>query len=392
MMLSDQFEIKPDCKRVILHVGRDISTGVWSLVMALAVKQNRIAGQMAGIGLLCSQSYPKAYLDELVGAGISFMTQAVPFKSWSVAFGMFILSNPLRGWIKQLAVKYPDVQFVVHFHNAWLAGGFFPLPKFKNVSYVSTFHGIAARHKLEQKKLLCAYHRFLAQRLVKNNVRLTSVSCEGTIAAETLFHIPRGKFSIIANGIPQDVELAAKIETADFIVGHVGQMCDGKGWQLAFQAVKQLRKEGVAIRMIAAGSGPDEQQAIALAKGNSFFEFRGNVPNAGAVLIPQLDCLVLASWSEGMPMAIVEAFRAGVPVLASKIGGLPEMIRPGMNGEFIERAVDSIVVALRKMIADREYYQKLAQGAHSFFEQNYAIEHVVSRYGELYEQNTEENR
>lgn len=110
------------------------------------------------------------------------------------------------------------------------------------------------------------------------------------------------------------------------------------------------------------------------------------------VLIPQLDCLVLASWSEGMPMAIVEAFRAGVPVLASKIGGLPEMIRPGMNGEFIERAVDSIVVALRKMIADREYYQKLAQGAYSFFEQNYAIEHVVSRYGELYEQNTEENR
>ena len=55
MMLSDQFEIKPDCKRVILHVGRDISTGVWSLVMALAVKQNQIAGQMAGIGLLCSQ-------------------------------------------------------------------------------------------------------------------------------------------------------------------------------------------------------------------------------------------------------------------------------------------------------------------------------------------------
>lgn len=376
-------------RRVILHVHRNPSTGVWSMMKNLAREQNRALGILAVLGIpadrdWCAGAYPK----ELLKADFPYVLASMPKLFGTGAFFWTMVTNPLRGWLKQLQQRFPEAEIVLHSHSAWLTGGYLPLPLNKRTALVATFHGIADDHRLRKLWWLSKAHRFLAQRLYCSGCMLTSVSRETAVRAEELFGIPATAFTVVTNGMPAPDLNAPKAipREAGFLVGHVGQMHHGKGWRLLLEAVDRLHTEGRNIQLVLAGKGQDAEAAIAEASlRKEYVRFLGVVENACETLIPQLDAFVLATWSEGMPMAVVESLAAGVPVVATAVGGLPEMLKDNVNGLLIERNTDSIADALRCLMDDPETVARLRSGALNTFGDRFEISRVVSHYERLYD-------
>lgn len=376
-------------KRLILHVHRNPSTGVWTMMKNLVREQNKSSGVMSVLGLPVDRDWRRsAYKDELMKSDLPYILTTVPKMFGTGAFIWSIASNPLRKWMEQIHHAFPEAELVLHSHSAWLTGGYLPLPMNNKTAIVATFHGIADDHRLRKLWWLRKAHTFLAQRLYHSHAVLTAVSNETAVRAENIFGIPDSAFTVIPNGMPcPDLSVPKVVSKCRaFLVGHVGQLHHGKGWRLLLEAVDRLRQDGRDIQLVLAGKGQDAELAREEAlKRDGYVHFLGVVQNASECLIPQLDALVLATWSEGMPMSIIEAFAAGVPVLATPVGGIPEMLEDNVNGFLVERNPDSIAKKLCLLQGDPELVVRLKEGAMQTFKSKFEISRVVAQYEQLYD-------
>jgi glycosyltransferase involved in cell wall biosynthesis len=378
-----------DARRIILHIHRNPSTGVWAIMKNLIREQNKIPGVLSILAIPADSDWMRSnYCDELQTLDLPYIVSLVPKLFGTGAFFLSILVNPLRRWLKHIRHAYPETEIIVHSHSAWLTGGYLPLPKVDKFGLIATFHGIADDNRLRNIWWLGVAHRFLAQRLFQSGAILSSVSRETAWRAEEIFQIPQNTFAVIPNGMtfPESSGKKNRVKQQRLVVGHVGQMHPGKGWRLLLEAVDQLHQEGLDIRLLLAGAGEDADLANQEAsKRKEYVQFLGLVQNAGERLIPQLDVLVLATWSEGMPMSIIEAFAAGVPVIATAVGGIPEMVEDEVNGILIERNSTAIAQALRKYFFDPNLVLRLRNGALKTFSEKFEISQVVRRYSSLYD-------
>jgi len=374
-------------KRVILHVCRNPSTGVWAMMKELSAYQQQETDQISVLGVLIGEGWAQVYRDELKSTKLPYLYANVPYHSDTIAYLFYIFRNPVRRWCRLIRDVMPDAEIILHFHSGWTTGGFFPLPTDRQYGIISTFHGIADDHRLREIWWLRTAHRFLSRRLLRSDTLLTAVSQETTIRAEKIFGIPRNAFTVVPNGMAAHTVSQQVSSQDEFVVGHVGQMHEGKGWHLLIGAIDQLRNRGIPVRLLLAGAGQDSERVRLAAKERSqYMQFLGLVPNAGKTLIPQLDALVLATWSEGMPMTIIESFAAGVPVLATRVGGIPEMIEDGVNGLFIERDFDSISRAIERLVLNPELVNRLSKGANNTFVEKFNISIVAAKYDRVYDQ------
>ena len=355
----------------------------------LVREQNKSSGVMSVLGLPVDRDWRRsAYKDELMKPDLPYILTTVPKMFGTGAFIWSIASNPLRKWMEQIHHAFPEAELVLHSHSAWLTGGYLPLPMNNKTAIVATFHGIADDHRLRKLWWLRKAHTFLAQRLYHSHAVLTAVSNETAVRAENIFGIPDSAFTVIPNGMPcPDLSVPKVVSKCRaFLVGHVGQLHHGKGWRLLLEAVDRLRQDGRDIQLVLAGKGQDAELAREEAlKRDGYVHFLGVVQNASECLIPQLDALVLATWSEGMPMSIIEAFAAGVPVLATPVGGIPEMLEDNVNGFLVERNPDSIAKKLCLLQGDPELVVRLKEGAMQTFKSKFEISRVVAQYEQLYD-------
>jgi glycosyltransferase involved in cell wall biosynthesis len=354
----------------------------------LSREQSKNPEVVALMGIMADRDWMvSSYSAELREWGRPCLFAEVPKLFGTGAYLLSILNNPLRGWMRRLNRLFAGAEIIIHSHAAWLTGGFCPLPKRERMAVVTTFHGIADDNRLRKIWWLRTAHHFLAQRLYRSGSTLTAVSHETTRRAESIFGIPQAAFEVVPNGMPgPDISPVAPLpRSGGLLVGHVGQMHPGKGWQLLLEAVDRLRARGLPVEMIMAGKGQDEEQArVAAVQRHDYVRFLGLVPNAGRTVIPNLDVLVLATWSEGMPMSIVEAFATGVPVIATAVGGIPEMLTDGVNGLLIERSATAIELAIERLLKEPELRERLGRGAYATFEERFKIDKIVARYNEVY--------
>jgi len=152
-------------------------------------------------------------------------------------------------------------------------------------------------------------------------------------------------------------------------VGYVGSISRHKGVHLAIQAVLASGRDDVRLSIHGGlDSHPDYSEELkALAAGDPRIAFRGRFESneLGGVLA-QLDVLAVPSlWYENTPFSMLEALHFGLPVLASDLGGLAEVVQHEKNGLLFKAGdVAALAAHIGRLAADRSLLQSLAAGAH----------------------------
>lgn len=123
-------------------------------------------------------------------------------------------------------------------------------------------------------------------------------------------------------GIPADA----------LVLGTIGRLHPAKGQTYLIQAITQLRLKFPNLHLLLIGDGPLRQDLeVELKQSTIPYTLTGYLPLAYEVL-PAMDIFVLPSVSEGMGLVLLEAMQAGIPIVASAVGGIPEVVRAGKDG------------------------------------------------------------
>jgi len=93
---------------------------------------------------------------------------------------------------------------------------------------------------------------------------------------------------------------------------------------------------------------------------------------------------VYLTYSEGLGSGALLAMSAGLPVIASKVGGLPEVIQHGRNGFLVENDAQEIAGAIRQLLADGKLAQRLGAAARQTVREKFTVDHMVRRTMEIY--------
>jgi len=152
---------------------------------------------------------------------------------------------------------------------------------------------------------------------------------------------------------PAEVEKLRKRFAGRFLIGHVAALDHRtKGQMHVIEAARRLADRCPEILFLLIGGGADERWLREEARGLNNLEFTGFVDNVGDFLAV-LDLLILPSLTEGLGSILLDAMQFGVPVIASRVGGVPEIVIDGETGLLIEPAsAEALASAIQALLAD----------------------------------------
>jgi glycosyltransferase involved in cell wall biosynthesis len=152
---------------------------------------------------------------------------------------------------------------------------------------------------------------------------------------------------------------------------------------------RALREIGEPWHLDLIGDGPllDEAQAIVRDFGLiDRVQFWGQRLDVAQRLAEAQAAVLITNW-EGFPRSILEAMRAGLPVVASGVGGVAESVQDGKTGFIVPRGdVEALRVRLRQLLADPELRLRMGRGGRERYEAHFTLEHTVEKTLAVYEQ------
>jgi glycosyltransferase involved in cell wall biosynthesis len=275
---------------------------------------------------------------------------------------------------------------IYHFHDPSLAGALLVRGVVDGSRAIVTFHGMSSILQLSTRP----YRRLLHARWVKRAMRVahfvTSVDPETPQLMRRFYGFEERLVRFIPNAVP-DVGVVRTPRTRELRVVHVSTMDENKGWRLTAAAVEQRRVAGAPVHLTLAGPGPDAAAARAWCEGRKeyacYLPWVNDVPRD---VLPAADVLVLPSAHEGMPMVILEALAAGVPVVATRAGGVPAVIRDRREGLLVDRTSQAIAEALAELAEHPELCESLSANGRRRWLDQYRPEEVERRYRAVYDE------
>jgi len=190
------------------------------------------------------------------------------------------------------------------------------------------------------------------------------------------------------NGIPVDDGLAdRKTGTSDVAFITVGRLAEIKNHQLMLRAFHETLKSGTHARLIIVGDGPerarveDYRRANQLESKVTLMGFRSDVGE----LLRNADIFILTSRYEGISVALLEAMRAGLPVIATRVGGVPETVRDRETGLLVgSDDLPGLVKAMLQLAESAELRREMGTHGHDFLVEEFSLATMSARYGRLY--------
>lgn len=192
-----------------------------------------------------------------------------------------------------------------------------------------------------------------------------------------------------ANG--RDVRGELGIAPEAPVIGTVAVLRAEKALGVLLEAVTLLREQVPGLRVLIAGSGPEQERLVDLTARLGLGEtvtFLGNwSPREVPDLLEQLDVAVNCSDSEGTPGNVLEAMAAGVPVVATRVGGTPALVEHGVHGLLVEpRDPAALAAATLELLGDPERRRRMGEAGRRRHHESYSARNLVECMEEIYEE------
>jgi glycosyltransferase involved in cell wall biosynthesis len=169
---------------------------------------------------------------------------------------------------------------------------------------------------------------------------------------------------------------------------YLGRLVREKGLYELIEGLQLVRGQGINSELIVAGEGPETAalSEAAAARGLEAVGFVGPVRGPDKIaLLHWADVLVLPSYAEGLPYALLESMAAGVPAIATRVGAIPEVVADGVNGLLVEpRSAQAIASAIRTLAQDRGALARMSEASRATITARYSIRRLAAQLGALY--------
>lgn len=262
---------------------------------------------------------------------------------------------------------------------------------------VHTFHGHVLRGYFGPVRSL--FFRLLERWLAARTTALVAVSPQVRDDLVALGIAPRRRFVVIRLGIELDERVAPDrngrgesrrylgIPGDRFAVGWIGRMTAVKRTDDVLIAFKGLRDSGVDAVLCMVGDGPDRVQLeeraheLGVAHETIFLGYQEDV----APFYAAFDALVLPSGNEGTPVSVIEALAAELPVVATRVGGVPDVVRDGEDGFLVEAgATGDLAERLSRLALDPALRARMGRQGRERVLARYAVQRLVDDIDALY--------
>lgn len=174
-----------------------------------------------------------------------------------------------------------------------------------------------------------------------------------------------------------------RLPASDLLVGWIGRLSVEKGPDVMIRSMAHLPTE---IGVVMIGDGPERATLTQLANAlgvSSRITWAGPVQRAGECMTA-FDALALSSRTEGTPMVLFEAMAARVPIVATAVGGVPDLVSPNEAMLVPSRAPQQLAAALVEVFATATASAERATSARRRLDERYALEPWLDRYEEFY--------
>lgn len=255
------------------------------------------------------------------------------------------------------------------------------------VPLVFSFHGFADPGQIPLRRRIA--HRVLA----RMTTSLFTVSGATRQMLVERLGWPAGRTAVIPNGVDTERFCPSKAEAdpetpGKFVIGTTGGLTPVKNQAMLIRAVARLRSDGIPCRLEIAGEGPlrsELETLISEVRGAEFVTLQGRRDDVPEFL-RSLDVFVLPSHSEAHPNALIEAMACGLPCMATRVGGVPEVLGDGAFGRLVD-ADDEAALAgsLAELSRATDERRRLGVAARQRVCDRYSLARMIDAYAELYE-------
>ncbi len=227
------------------------------------------------------------------------------------------------------------------------------------------------------------------------------VICNSHAAADRLIYegLPASKIAVIGNGLPPsafgEATPALPRRPGLLRVGMIARMnTPAKNHALLLRAAARLRGKFADLEFVLVGDGPlrpeleSEAEKLGIRDHVLFLGDRQDIP----AVLASLDLSALPSSSESLSNAIIESMAAGVPVIASKVGGNPELITESLGSLVPPNDEQALSVAIERILRDAPLRNGLGRNAKQFAQANFTIDHMRRQHQQLYMELLEKKR
>ena len=227
---------------------------------------------------------------------------------------------------------------------------------------VHTLHSVAQKENGKLARILASFfYKF-------RHVVPVAISPRVKDTVYEVYHISEFDIPMVFNGI--DLSLCQKkdnyvCQKDVFSFIHIGRLITLKNQELIINSVKLLHNQGIKCRVLFLGEG---ENLTYYRKITSDLDLNDSVLFCGMQsdvhpFLHEADAFLLPSIYEGMPMSLIEAMGSGLPIIASNVGGVPDMIDNQKNGILITPELDELVCAMKTLILNKDMREFLGKNA-----------------------------